>query len=77
VSKIVPDRPLLLIFGALAFIAAVMMLILASYAEDELTEDKVSFNKPLAIIIGVSMVFSSGLWARGRFHNNTDPPVCA
>ena len=32
VSKIVPDKPLLLIFGGLAFIAAVMMLIPRSYA---------------------------------------------
>jgi len=65
VSKIVPDRPLLLIFGALAFIAAVMMLIPRSYAEDELTEDKVSFNKPLAIIIGVSIGFLIGLVGQG------------
>ena len=65
VSKIVPDRPLLLIFGALAFIAAVMMLIPRSYAEDELTEDKVSFNKPLAISIGVFVGFLIGLVGQG------------
>jgi len=65
VSKIVPDKPLLLIFGALAFIAAVMMLIPRSYAEDELTEDKVSFNKPLAISIGVSIGFLIGLVGQG------------
>jgi uncharacterized membrane protein YfcA len=65
VSKIVPDKHLLLIFGALAFIAAVMMLIPRSYAEDELTEDKVSFNKPLAISIGVSIGFLIGLVGQG------------
>jgi uncharacterized membrane protein YfcA len=65
VSKVVPDKPLLLIFGALAFIAAVMMLIPRSYAEDELTEDKVSFNKPLAISIGVSIGFLIGLVGQG------------
>ena len=65
VSKIVPDKPLLIIFGALAFIAAVMMLIPRSYAEDELTEDKVSFNKPLAIGIGVSIGFLIGLVGQG------------
>ena len=65
VSKLVPDRPLLLIFGAMAFIAAVMMLIPRSYAKDELTEDKVSFNKPLAISIGVSIGFLIGLVGQG------------
>lgn len=65
VSKVVPDKPLLLVFGALAFIAAVMMLIPRSYAEDELTEDKVSFNKPLAISIGVSIGFLIGLVGQG------------
>ncbi len=65
VSKVVSDKPLLLIFGALAFIAAVMMLIPRSYAKDELTEDKVSFNKPLAISIGVSIGFLIGLVGQG------------
>ncbi len=65
VSKLVPDKPLLLIFGALAFVAAVMMLIPRSYAEDEKTEDKVSFHKPTAIIIGVSIGFLLGLVGQG------------
>src|SRR5512147_2534424 len=50
VSKMVPDRPLLFIFGALALIAAAMMLIPRSYLRDELTEDKVTFHKPTTII---------------------------
>jgi hypothetical protein len=65
VSKVVADKPLLLIFGALAFIAAVMMLIPRSYAKDELTGEKVSFNKPLAIIIGVFIGFLIGLVGQG------------
>jgi uncharacterized membrane protein YfcA len=65
VSKVVPDKLLLLIFGALAFIAAVMMLIPRSYAKDELTGDKVTFNKPTAIIIGVSIGFLIGLVGQG------------
>jgi len=64
VSKVVPDKPLLFIFGALAFTAAVMMLIPRSYAKDELTEDKVIFHKPTAIIIGVSIGFLIGLVGR-------------
>ncbi len=65
VSIIVPDKPLLFIFGALAFIAAIMMLIPRSYAKDELTEDKVSFPKPLAMIIGVLIGFLIGLVGQG------------
>lgn len=65
VSKVVPDKPLLLIFGALAFVAAVMMLVPRSYAEDELTEDKVLFHKPTAITIGVLIGFLIGLVGQG------------
>jgi hypothetical protein len=65
VSKVVADKLLVLIFGALAFIAAVMMLIPRSYAKDELTGDKVTFNKPTAIIIGVSIGFLIGLVGQG------------
>jgi uncharacterized membrane protein YfcA len=64
-SKLVPDKPLLFVFGALAFTAAVMMLIPRSYAKDELTEDKVVFHKPTAIIIGVSIGFLIGLVGQG------------
>lgn len=65
VSKMVPDKPLLFIFGALAFIAAVMMLIPRSYSKDELTEDKVAFHKPTAVFIGISIGFLIGLVGQG------------
>jgi uncharacterized membrane protein YfcA len=65
VSKVVPDKPLLFIFGILAFTAAVMMLIPRSYAKDEQTEEKVSFHKPTAIIIGVFIGFLIGLVGQG------------
>lgn len=65
VSKVVPDRPLLFIFGALAFTAAVMMLIPRSYGKDELTEDKVSFHKPTTIVIGITLGFLIGLVGQG------------
>jgi uncharacterized protein len=65
VSKSVPDGPLLMVFGALAFIAAVMMLIPRSYALDDLTEEKVVFYKPAAIVIGVVIGFSIGLVGQG------------
>lgn len=65
VSGAVPDRMLLLVFGALAFIASIMMLIPRSYAEDEVTEDKVEFNKPLTVSIGVVTGFLVGLVGQG------------
>lgn len=65
ISKSVSDKALLFIFGVLAFIAAVMMLIPRNYSEDNLTEDKVDFNKPAAILIGISIGFLIGLVGQG------------
>ena len=65
ISKSLPDRVLLMVFGTLAMIAAVMMLIPRSYAHDDLTEDKVVFNKPLAAGIGVALGFTIGLVGQG------------
>jgi len=65
VSKQVPDGPLLLVFGTLALIAAVMMLIPRSYVQDELTEDRVVYHKPTAIVIGMALGFSIGLVGQG------------
>ena len=65
ISKIVPDRFLLFIFGILALVAAVAMLIPRSYSEDDLTEDKIYFNKSAAIIIGIFIGFLLGLVGQG------------
>ncbi len=65
VSKIVPDKPLLFIFGVLAFVASIMMLIPRSYAGDEVTEDKVTFHKPMTIVIGITIGFLIGLVGQG------------
>src|SRR5512147_2053449 len=51
------DRLLLMVFGTLALIAAVMMFIPRSYVHDELTQEQVVFNKGLAVIIGVVLGF--------------------
>ncbi len=59
------DRLLLVVFGTLALIAAVMMLIPRSYVHDELTEEKVVFNKGLAVAIGVVLGFTIGLVGQG------------
>jgi hypothetical protein len=65
ISKVVPDRFLLFIFGVLCFIAAVAMLVPRSYSEDDLTEDKIYFNKSVAIITGVFVGFFLGLVGQG------------
>jgi uncharacterized membrane protein YfcA len=64
-SKVVPDKPLLFIFAGLALAASVMMLIPRSYAQDELTEDKVSFHKPTAVVLGIVLGFLLGLVGQG------------
>ncbi len=64
-SKQVPDSILLLIFGVLAMIAAVMMLIPRSYSRDDMTEDKVDFHKTTAIVVGILLGFSIGLVGQG------------
>ncbi|MCX5716956.1 MAG: sulfite exporter TauE/SafE family protein [Nitrospirae bacterium] len=65
ISKLVPDKPILFIFAMLALIAAIMMLIPRSYDCDELTEEKVVFNKPAAIFIGIIIGFLIGLVGQG------------
>ena len=64
-SKIVSDQLLLLIFGTMAFIAAIAMLIPRSYSNDESTEETVSFNKTEAILIGICLGFLLGLVGQG------------
>jgi hypothetical protein len=65
ISKTVPDKSLLFIFGALAFAASAFMLTPRSYAEDDLTEDKVHFNRTVVMLIGVSIGFLIGLVGQG------------
>lgn len=64
-SIAVPDNVLLFIFGALALTAAALMFIPRSYARDDLTEDMVSFHKPSAIVMGISVGFLVGLVGQG------------
>ncbi|MBA4372318.1 MAG: sulfite exporter TauE/SafE family protein [Thermodesulfovibrio sp.] len=64
-SAYAPDKLLLLIFGVLAFIASLMMLIPRSYAKDELTGESVSFSRPVAVFIGVCIGFLIGLVGQG------------
>lgn len=65
VSKLVPDEPLLFIFGALAITASVLMLIPRGYSKDDMTEDKVEFHKFTAVLIGISIGFLIGLVGQG------------
>jgi hypothetical protein len=59
------DKPLLLVFGLLALIAAVLMLLPRSYANDHFTEDMVAFNKGLAVIIGTFLGIFLGMVGQG------------
>jgi uncharacterized membrane protein YfcA len=64
-SKQVADGPLLMVFGTLALVAAVMMLLPRSYLRDEMTEDLVSFHRTPAIAIGIALGFTIGLVGQG------------
>lgn len=64
-SNVVPDEPLLIVFALLALSASVMMFMPRSYSKDGLTEDKVTFNKNLTIIIGIVLGFFLGLVGQG------------
>jgi uncharacterized membrane protein YfcA len=64
-SKAVPDNILLFIFGTLALAASVLMLIPRSYGKDDLTEEHVTFYRPSAIAIGVTVGFLIGLVGQG------------
>lgn len=64
-SKSVPDKILLFIFGMLALIASALMFIPRSYDRDDLKEDQISFNKSVAIMIGIPVGFLIGLVGQG------------
>jgi uncharacterized membrane protein YfcA len=64
-SRAVPDGPLLFTFAVLALMAAVMMFLPRSYGRDDLTEESVSFNRPLAIAIGLVLGFFLGMVGQG------------
>ena len=65
VSREIDDNILLMVFGALALIAAIMMLLPRTYVRDEMTEENVVFNKSLAVAIGVVLGFTIGLVGQG------------
>ncbi len=65
ISKKLSDEPLLIVFGLLAITASVMMFMPRSYAMDHLTEDQISFNKALAIMIGIVLGVFLGMVGQG------------
>ncbi len=64
-SKAVPDRPLLLIFGALAVAAALLMLIPRSHHGDDARADQIRFSRPLAAGLGLVLGFFLGMVGQG------------
>lgn len=65
ISKGVSDSYLLFIFGILSFIASILMFMPRSYLKDDLTEDKIVFHKPAAIITGIITGFLLGMVGQG------------
>lgn len=65
VSGFISDRYLLFIFGLLAFVASVLMFIPRSYQKDDVTEDRVIFHKPTALVIGIFTGFLLGMVGQG------------
>jgi hypothetical protein len=59
------DNVLMFIFGLLAIAAASLMLVPRAGESDEITEDHVSFNKPLTILIGAPLGFMLGMVGQG------------
>jgi len=64
-SKQVADGPLLMVFGTLALIAALMMFIPRRYHRDEMTEEQVTFHRTTTIAIGIVLGFTIGLVGQG------------
>ena len=64
-SKWVADGTLLMVFGTLALIASIMMLIPRNYHNDDLTEDRVYFRRSTAVVIGIVLGVSIGLVGQG------------
>ncbi len=59
------DSALMFIFGLLAIFAASMMFVPRGDDNDHLTENHVSFNRPLAIAIGIPLGFLLGMVGQG------------
>lgn len=59
------DRAILVVFGVLAVAAAAMMLLPRAYQRDELSEDRVSFNAPLAVGVALPLGFLLGMLGQG------------
>jgi uncharacterized membrane protein YfcA len=64
-SKEVPDRMLLFIFGILALAAAALMFVPRDCGKDDLTEDQVKFSQPAAICMGGAVGALTGLVGQG------------
>jgi len=65
ISKQVADGPLLMVFGTLALIAAIMMFVPRNYDRDDMTEEQVTFNRTTTIAIGIVLGFTIGLVGQG------------
>jgi len=65
ISKYMSNRDLLIIFGSIAVVAAVMMLIPQKGDEDISAPDAIAFNRPLAVVIGLIIGTLAGMVGAG------------
>ena len=65
ISKYVSPQALLAVFALLALVAAILMLIPRRGDGDEISSDEVDFNRPLAVLVSVSVGFLGGLVGQG------------
>lgn len=61
----VSESAILVLFGFLAVIAAVLMILPRSYANDDVPAQDVSFNQPMAVIISLTLGVILGLLGQG------------
>jgi len=64
-SQFLSSEWILLVFAAMAIIAAIMMLIPQSHVESDTRAHELVFNKPLAIVIGATIGTLSGVIGQG------------
>lgn len=64
-SQYTRDETLLFVFAAMALVAAILMLLPKKESLDEPDADDIHFNKPLAIVAGLTLGVLSGLIGQG------------
>lgn len=64
-SKYVSSELMLTVFAGMAIVAAIMMFIPAKESDDSLSLENLTFNKPLAVVLGLTIGALSGIIGQG------------